>query len=511
MGSKSKRFVDLIARLHEYEGIELNWADSKPLPRFTLPAVKGSKAGVGRQGNPVNALTWRRAEVGITPGARAEATMTRIGTGETAALVLFGGRDAAGLVPADVHLFDPSELRWCTPAELDTAIIGEMPAPRAGHSASCIGRHLILYFGGQIAGGAYSDEVHALVQHRRGGTATAMSWVAIDAGGDAAPCGRAYHAVAEMGSSLLIFGGEARISPAELEEMCVSRTAAELSSEELADGHSGLLPPLKARSEVSLSHSTSAPSLRLCSSLAASSRSLVADAGPTSMLSTTRTLSTAHRDLPPPSWGAGSKCWLGPLGRHPQPLTSPSVAASSSRVMAPSASRNTDEDSLSFGAASASGPIPATVAALPPPPRPRLKRGARSRPLIAVPIAERESVRACLRFPSSLLATCFYIPSFMGLPGPGQACLGLPQPALSPGACVCWLQVSSLLASLEQAAATGALKAKHSRVVHPLADLWMLALRGDRLEWSAVHPSGVCPTHRRSLASSSVASSWLPP
>ena len=101
------------------------------------------------------------------------------------------------------------------PEEVGVSVRGEPPQGRAGHSASALGRHVLLFFGGRTVGGM-SDELFALVQHRAELTVSvrsaALSWSKPSTERNSpAPCARAYHAVAEMERSLLLFGGEVRV------------------------------------------------------------------------------------------------------------------------------------------------------------------------------------------------------------------------------------------------------------------------------------------------------------
>lgn len=81
--------------------------------------------------------------------ARVGASLSRVGAGQMARLILFGGFEEGGQFASNqVELFDPSAMRWCTPAERG-AVRGRPPAPRAGHSASAMGRHHLIVFGGR--------------------------------------------------------------------------------------------------------------------------------------------------------------------------------------------------------------------------------------------------------------------------------------------------------------------------------------------------------------------------
>ena len=82
-------------------------------------------------------------------------------------------------------------------------------------------------------------------------------------GGSATPGPRAHHAVAALGSSLFLFGGEARLSRETLDAMHHARRG------KLGEA-TPMLPPLHQRSEVSLTSSASLPSIRSFASMASS-------------------------------------------------------------------------------------------------------------------------------------------------------------------------------------------------------------------------------------------------
>lgn len=105
------------------------------------------------------------------PQSRVGMTLSRLGAGHHARLVLFGGLTAGtseapqgGFAPNDVELFDPVQMRWCTAAGRGS-VRGRAPAPRAGHAASPLGRHLVVYFGGRTELGL-SAELSLLAQYR---------------------------------------------------------------------------------------------------------------------------------------------------------------------------------------------------------------------------------------------------------------------------------------------------------------------------------------------------------
>ena len=163
-----------------------------------------------------------------TPSPRVDMTLTRLGWGDHARLVLFGGFEDTGFSSTEIQLFDPLSMRWCGQDEFGT--IGTPPTPRAGHTASAFGRHLMLVFGGRGETGTL-DELWALQMHRSKSSAgePARCWLAWSkqqplgggggsgggAGGFAGPTPRAHHAVAELEETLMLFGGEVILRVAE--------------------------------------------------------------------------------------------------------------------------------------------------------------------------------------------------------------------------------------------------------------------------------------------------------
>ena len=70
--------------------------------------------------------------------ARVGMSLTRLGWGAAARLVLYGGFDEAGFAP-EVHLFDVGRRRWCG-AEDRPAVRGRAPSPRAAPCRSSLRR-----------------------------------------------------------------------------------------------------------------------------------------------------------------------------------------------------------------------------------------------------------------------------------------------------------------------------------------------------------------------------------
>ena len=205
-------------------------------------------------------ISWSSAKLSgpeSTPRPRAGATLSRVGTGHNALLILFGGYEGheGALAEEAVKIFDPINCKWCLPEEVGIKLRGQTPPTRAGHSASAMGRHVLVYFGGQAEQGM-TNEVFALVQHRSemsvNPRSCALTWTAPTVEPGRVPMPRVHHAATEMGADgLLVFGGEVRLRAHERDQMIHDRRADQPA-----------LPPLNARAEVGLlSASASSPAL----------------------------------------------------------------------------------------------------------------------------------------------------------------------------------------------------------------------------------------------------------
>ena len=384
-------FESLARALREYpEGLDAT-DGSQPLPHFAKRKKAVEQGGRERPGSPRDprqfAIGWQLVSPNFeSPTARTEATLSRIGAGEGAVLVLFGGRDAASLAPPVLHLFDPREGTWSSPSQMNMELSGEPPSARAGHTAGNFGRHLVLIYGGKTASGL-SDEVSALVHHRPEiGTLSKLSWCAIETDGDATPGARAYHAVAEMADSLMLFGGEVRMRMEEVDELGKKAKREALP----------LLPPLHTRTEASLVSSTSTPTLRLFSSLLGSS-TIPPTSGRLSPSASRASLHTPYgREQSEPSWAptprggsraptpAYSLSRYRPGGSRPETGTSMALGRSLSQALSGAHSAS-DASMMS----AISGDISGVPGARKAPPR---RKHAPALPRKAPPIAERGPV-----------------------------------------------------------------------------------------------------------------------
>ena len=152
--------------------------------------------------------------------ARVGMSLTRLGSGESARIVLFGGFEGEEFADSTLQCYWPSEMRWCTMAERG-AVRGRLPAPRAGHSASAIGRHQMLMLGGRCAGGLSKEAWMLQMSRARQGAEhkPVFTWSRPAAVSGASPCARAHHAVAIFEGESLHFGGEAIMNVSDREEM----------------------------------------------------------------------------------------------------------------------------------------------------------------------------------------------------------------------------------------------------------------------------------------------------
>lgn len=178
----------------------------------------GIKPGVAKGG--AAEVQWEAVDLssGPEPASRVGMTLTPIGAGHLRRLALFGGAIAptdenpyGGFAASEVDLFNPMRMRWCT-AEERGSVKGRPPAPRVGHTAAPVGRHLALFFGGRSDGGL-SSELFALGQHRckaksDDGPASFLLWSRPRLGSPAHPSARAHHACASLGGQMVLFGGE---------------------------------------------------------------------------------------------------------------------------------------------------------------------------------------------------------------------------------------------------------------------------------------------------------------
>ena len=98
------------------------------------------------------------------PSARVGMSLTRLGWGEHARLVLYGGYEEGGFASSALYFFDPLAMCWLDEAAAGTTL-GKPPPPRAGHTANGFGRHTMLIFGGRGEAGLL-DELWALQMYR---------------------------------------------------------------------------------------------------------------------------------------------------------------------------------------------------------------------------------------------------------------------------------------------------------------------------------------------------------
>ena len=179
-------------------------------------------------------------------------TVSCMGCGEHAKMVVFGGSKQSGLL-GGLAVLDVKERRWCTN---ELQLRGVPAQPREGHTAGVIGRHALLIFGGvdssgQLLQGRRRDALMLLHYATFPQKGLALSWARVPlsmkvpflvgrsvpsessdksnpnpacfpascrepvrqchieyGASDLVPDARVHHAMAELGCSLLLFGGE---------------------------------------------------------------------------------------------------------------------------------------------------------------------------------------------------------------------------------------------------------------------------------------------------------------
>lgn len=134
-------------------------------------------------------MTWSQAYVaGTSPAARSRHTATLVGT----KLVVIGGGDDSR-VYNDVYVLDTVTMSWTRPITK-----GPNPTGRWGHTATLIGTDQLLIFGGHD-GTRMLNDVHIL-------DTESMAWQQISPHGQI-PCPRAGHTATSVTGKLLVFGG----------------------------------------------------------------------------------------------------------------------------------------------------------------------------------------------------------------------------------------------------------------------------------------------------------------
>lgn len=168
--------------------------------------------------------SWRRmGDTGPLPSARSGHTLTWIGDRR---MVLFGGRGSEYEVLSDVWLFDIGDhfLQWKEQKYDLSSILGELPSPRAGHSATFLFGAKILVYGGEDSERRRMDDfwildIPALLQFESGNRKMAKRmWKKLRIDGQSPNC-RSFHGacVDTSGYCVYVFGGmvDALMHPAE--------------------------------------------------------------------------------------------------------------------------------------------------------------------------------------------------------------------------------------------------------------------------------------------------------
>ncbi|KAL6046242.1 Negative regulator of mitotic exit, variant 2 [Balamuthia mandrillaris] len=129
------------------------------------------------------------------PSARSNATLTAI---NTTTLLLFGGFDGTHFLN-DLHYYDTVTCSWHR-----VKARGEVPAPRAGHSATLIG-NVLYVFGGRLSKTQRTNELYAL-------DVETFTWSYIPCKG-VLPSPRASHCAVAVGTKLFIIAGRSEKGP----------------------------------------------------------------------------------------------------------------------------------------------------------------------------------------------------------------------------------------------------------------------------------------------------------
>ena len=227
-------------RLEEYgalRGTQVEPSATTPQGELSQRIQRPLKTSVNQHRMPkgvASRVQWRAlsqepaattAAIHGPPISRVGMSLTRLGSGSQARIVLFGGFEGAGeeVVPSSnaIHAFWPAKMRWCSLEERGM-LRGRPPAPRAGHTASAIDRHQMVVFGGRGAHGLQGDTC-LLRMSRATEQRTVWEWIRPRLATPSQPCARAYHAVADIGDgALLLFGGETIMSVTDRDKLIYS-------------------------------------------------------------------------------------------------------------------------------------------------------------------------------------------------------------------------------------------------------------------------------------------------
>ncbi|TMW96783.1 hypothetical protein EJD97_006787 [Solanum chilense] len=141
---------------------------------------------------------WQWSELtsfGDLPSARDFAAASAIGKSK---IVMFGGWDGKKWL-SDVYILDTMTLEW-----RELAVLGTVPPPRCGHTATMVEKRLLVY-GGRGGGGPIMADLWALkglIEEEN----ESPGWTQLKIPGQA-PTARCGHTVTSGGLHLLLFGG----------------------------------------------------------------------------------------------------------------------------------------------------------------------------------------------------------------------------------------------------------------------------------------------------------------
>ncbi|KAJ8756312.1 hypothetical protein K2173_025124 [Erythroxylum novogranatense] len=162
--------------------------------------IFGGRSGAKRLGDfwVLDTDIWQWSELtsfGDLPSPRDFAAASSIGNRK---IVMYGGWDGKKWL-SDVYVLDTISLEW-----IELSVIGALPPPRCGHTATMVEKRLLVY-GGRGGGGPIMGDLWALkglIEEEN----EASGWTQLRLPGQA-PSARCGHTITSGGHYLLLFGG----------------------------------------------------------------------------------------------------------------------------------------------------------------------------------------------------------------------------------------------------------------------------------------------------------------
>ncbi|KAF3782045.1 Host cell factor 1 [Nymphaea thermarum] len=140
---------------------------------------------------------WQWTELssyGDLPSARDFAAAAAIGNRK---IVMYGGWDGKKWL-SDVYVLDTMSLEW-----MELSVLGSLPPPRCGHTATMIEKRMLI-FGGRGGGGPIMGDLWALKGLVEEGETPGWTMLKLPGQSPSPRCG---HTVTSNGNHLLLFGG----------------------------------------------------------------------------------------------------------------------------------------------------------------------------------------------------------------------------------------------------------------------------------------------------------------